>query len=107
MITKLINKEIDEISGAVQEITGYGIESLASSSRVRSLATARTLFCYFLHVRFSDFEIISNVLRRHKSNAYHLLKNHSDLMATDRLYQQYFKGVKNILNTNDNETEEN
>lgn len=104
MTTKLISMEVRRISIAVHEVTGYGIESLTSDSRVRSLITAKTLLCYFLHRKFNDHEILSNILCRHRSNAYNLLKKHADLMATDKLYQQYTSEIEKLLNQKNDET---
>ena len=93
----ILESEIQRISAAVEQATGFGLEEIRSKDKSLSVVRARIIMCNELRVRDMTIIEIGKAIGRHHSTVTYFLSKYSSYFTTSRLFREMAIKVKDIL----------
>jgi hypothetical protein len=91
----LLQKDIAEISDAIESLLGVGLDEIRRSARMaQDKYPAKVAFCYLLHARGYGPATIAGIMNASRSNVYGMLRRHDAMVYGDMLYKRSFEALR-------------
>ena len=94
----ILESEIQRISAAVEQATGFGLEDIRARSRRLPVVRARIILCREIHKRGASAREIGQAIHRDRASSGYLINRYQDEYDTSPIFREMAIKVKDILN---------
>ena len=96
----ILESEIQRISAAVEQATGFGLEDIRARNRRLPVVRARIILCYEIYKRGVSAQEIGQAIHRDRSSIYYLIDHYWDEFDTSPVFREIALRIEEELRYN-------
>lgn len=93
----ILDREIQRISAAVEQATGFGLEDIRARNRRLPVVRARIILCYEIYKRGVSAQEIGQAIHRDRASIGYLINRYQAEYDTSPIFREMAIKVKDIL----------